>query len=89
MRLRRFLAFFGGAQIPWPIVAAAQPADRVRRVGVLFPARPPGSEAGSPGMAAFQRQLRELGWIEGSNLRLDVRYAPVYAVFARADEVIE
>jgi putative ABC transport system substrate-binding protein len=72
VRRRRFLAFLGGAPILWPTIAAAQPTDRVRRVGVVIPASP----ASQPIVEAIQGQLRDLGWVEGSNLRLDVRWAP-------------
>jgi putative ABC transport system substrate-binding protein len=73
-RRRRFLAFLG-APLLWPIVASAQSADRVRRVGVVLPASP-GSETAQLVVEAIQGQLRDLGWVEGSNLRLDFRWAP-------------
>ncbi len=75
MRRREFITMLGGAPILWPTVASAQPADRVRRVGVVIPARV-GSEAAQLIVEAIQGQLRDLGWVEGSNLRLDFRWAP-------------
>jgi putative ABC transport system substrate-binding protein len=81
VRRRRFLAFLSAAPVIRPIVAAAQSADRVRRVGVLIPGHAgPGTQ---PFAAAVQRQLRELGWVEGRNLQIDLRYAPVYGEPAR------
>ncbi len=72
MRRRRLLALLGGTPFLWSLAAAAQPVDRVRRVGVLIPTSPAGGE---PFLAAVEDQLRKLGWVEGRNLRLDVRYA--------------
>jgi putative ABC transport system substrate-binding protein len=88
VRLRRFLAFLGGAPIIWPIAATAQPTEGVRRVGVLIPGRPPRAQRV---VEVIQPQLRELGWVEGRNLRLDVRYAPDYGEPARkvAKELLE
>jgi putative ABC transport system substrate-binding protein len=73
MRRREFIAGFGGAVATWPLAARAQLPDRMRRVGVLTfgtesdPAR-------QPFLAAFRNGLRDLGWIEGRNLRIDVRF---------------
>ena len=75
MRRRDLLAFVGGTPLIWPTVAAAQSADRGRRIGVVLPASP-GSETAQLVVEAIQGQLRELGWVEGSNLRLDFRWAP-------------
>ena len=75
MNRRELIAFLGGTPLLWPTVAAAQSADRVRRVGVVLPASP-GSETAQLVVEAIQGQLRELGWVEGSNLRLDLRWAP-------------
>jgi putative tryptophan/tyrosine transport system substrate-binding protein len=70
MRRREFSAGLGGAAA-WPLAARAQ--QRERRVGVLTF----GAEADDVSLT-FLRQLREqlqkLGWIEGRNLRLDVRF---------------
>jgi putative ABC transport system substrate-binding protein len=74
VRRRRFLACLGSAPVIWPIIAAAQPADRVRRVGVLIP-NSPGPQA-QLSVELIKRQLSDLGWVEGRNLRIDVHYAP-------------
>jgi putative ABC transport system substrate-binding protein len=47
----------------------------VRRVGVVMPTSP-GSEAAQPIVETIKGHLRDLGWVEGSNLRLDFRWAP-------------
>ncbi len=75
MRRREFIAFLGGTPLLWPVATAAQPVDRVRRVGVVIPASP-GSEAAELIVDAIQGPLRDLGWVEGSNLHLDFRWAP-------------
>jgi putative ABC transport system substrate-binding protein len=69
MRRREFITLLGSAAIAWPRALIAQPTDRVRRVGVLSGSIDYG------GFPAFQSALRELGWAEGRNLRLDFRQA--------------
>jgi putative ABC transport system substrate-binding protein len=73
MRRRDFIAFLGGAAATWPLAAQAQQSDRVRRVGVLVSAA--ATEVEYQGyLAAFVQEMRRLGWSEGQNLRLDVRW---------------
>jgi putative ABC transport system substrate-binding protein len=73
MRRRQFITLIGGAAAGWPLAARAQQPDRVRRVGALMPTAidDPQSKAR---MAAFQQGLQRLGWIDGRNLRIDVRW---------------
>jgi putative ABC transport system substrate-binding protein len=73
MRRREFLGVIGGAAAAWPLCARAQQAERIRRIGVLQPASvgDPESEAR---LAAFVQGMRELGWTEGRNLRIDTRW---------------
>jgi len=72
MRRREFLTLFGGAAT-WPLAAHAQQVGAVRRVGVLmnWAANQPEGQAE---MVAFIAALRQLGWNEGQNLRVDVRW---------------
>jgi len=56
-----------------PLVAGAQPATRIPRVGILSPA-PPAAAAGMP-YDAFREALRELGYVEGKNIVLELRFA--------------
>ena len=73
MRRRDFIAGIGGAAA-LPLAARAQQrAERVRRIGALiyYDADGPGFQSV---MAALRDELRSLGWIEGRNLHLDVRY---------------
>jgi putative ABC transport system substrate-binding protein len=65
--------FLGGAAA-WPLAARAQQGNRVRRIGVLLG----GVESdplGSPGFPAFTQALADLGWTDGRNVRMDVRWS--------------
>ena len=71
---RDFITLLGGTAAAWPLGARAQQAGRVRRVGVLTQYRE-GEAAAVPNLMAFERSLRDLGWIAGSNLFVDYRWA--------------
>jgi putative tryptophan/tyrosine transport system substrate-binding protein len=74
MRRRDFVAGLGGAAATWPLVAHAQQPERMRRIGVLMN----GTEtytASKANLAAFQKALRKLGWIDDQNLRADYRWS--------------
>jgi putative tryptophan/tyrosine transport system substrate-binding protein len=72
MRRREFISIVGGAA-SWPLAAHAQQSERVRRIGHLS-----GAAADDPNSrtrsAAFQQELRKLGWTEGRNVRIDYRW---------------
>jgi ABC-type uncharacterized transport system substrate-binding protein len=71
MDRRRFLLTSLAGALTVPLAAHAQPAGKVPRVGFLLSLSPgPSREAD-----AFQRGLRELGYIEGQNIAIDYRYA--------------
>jgi putative ABC transport system substrate-binding protein len=55
-----------------PLAAQAQPAGKIPRVGVLAPGLPPG-EPGR-GLDRFRQGLRELGYVEGQTIALEVRW---------------
>jgi putative tryptophan/tyrosine transport system substrate-binding protein len=72
MRRREFIAGLGGAAA-WPLAARAQLGERVRRVGVLMD----GSERDpvwAHFFAVFREALAQLGWIEGRNLQIVLRF---------------
>jgi putative tryptophan/tyrosine transport system substrate-binding protein len=73
MRRREFITLLGGAAATWPIAARAQQAGSVRLVGVLinFTESDPSAQ---PLLVAFRSALSKLGWTEGSNLRIEVRW---------------
>jgi putative tryptophan/tyrosine transport system substrate-binding protein len=73
MRRRQFFALLGGAA-SWPLVAHAQQAGRIRRIGVLLNFRADDPE-GQARLAPFAQALRQSGWIDGDNVRIDTRWA--------------
>ena len=73
MRRREFMAVLGSAAA-WPVVAPAQQGDRVRRIGVLMPFDENDPE-GKLRYSAFTQGLADLGWTDGRNLRMDLRWA--------------
>jgi putative ABC transport system substrate-binding protein len=73
MKRRTFIAGIGSA-VAWPVVARGQQADRVQRVGVLM-AFDETDHQGQARFSGFTQRLLELGWTEGRNLRMDVRWA--------------
>jgi putative ABC transport system substrate-binding protein len=81
LRRREFIAALGGAAA-WPLAAWAQQGDRVRRVGVLQNAAATDVEYQGY-LAAFVEEMRRLGWREGQNLRLDVRWNAGHAILSR------
>jgi hypothetical protein len=84
---REIITLFGGAVIAWPLAARAQQPERTRRIGVLMAQAADDPEAQAR-VAAFLQGLRELGWIEGRNLRLDYRWggtiSPAFAETRRS-----
>ena len=74
MRRREFITLLGGVAA-WPVAARAQRQDRTRRVGVLMALAQNDPEA-QLRAKALEAGLRELGWVEGRNLRLDYRWVP-------------
>jgi putative ABC transport system substrate-binding protein len=75
MRRREFVTLLGGVTVAWPLTARAQQTDRMRRVGVLMGYGEADPEAKAM-LAEFTHGLSALGWNEGRNLRMDVRWAP-------------
>jgi putative ABC transport system substrate-binding protein len=77
MKRRQFITLLGGAagapSILWPSAVRAQQSDPVRRLGILIS----GAEA-DPEMqarvAAIRQRLDSLGWSEGRNIRIDIRF---------------
>ena len=71
---RAFITLLGGATIGWPLVARAQQAERVRRIGVLMVSAESDHESRRR-VTAFERELRNLGWIVSRNLQIDYRWS--------------
>lgn len=72
MRRREFISFLCGA-VGWPLTTHAQQSARVRRVGVIVGVKE--DDEGRARLAAFQKGMKELGWNEGRDIQLDVRFA--------------
>jgi ABC-type uncharacterized transport system substrate-binding protein len=74
MRRREFIRLVGGAAATWPLAARAQQSERMRRIGVLVGA---GLDVDDLDMqarvGAFEDGLKQLGWINGQNVRIDAR----------------
>jgi putative ABC transport system substrate-binding protein len=73
IRRRDFITLLGGAAVAWPLAARAQQGDRVRRIGMLL-----GSDENDPVqktyVSAFTQALADLGWTDGRNVRIDLRW---------------
>jgi putative tryptophan/tyrosine transport system substrate-binding protein len=74
MRRREFIALLGGAAAAWPVAARAQQPERMRRIGILMSLAESDPEAQAR-VAAFNKGLETLGWAEGRNVRIDIRWA--------------
>ena len=73
MRRREFITLLGGAAVTRPLRAHAQRLDRMRLIGVLLGLAESDLAAQSY-IAAFRGAVAKLGWAEGSNLRIELRW---------------
>jgi putative tryptophan/tyrosine transport system substrate-binding protein len=71
MKRRDFVALVGGAAAAWPLAASGQ---QPRRVGVLMGGTSTDPNAQTP-LSTFLQGLRKLGWIDGQNLQIEVRWS--------------
>ena len=74
MRRRDFISLIGGVAATWPLAARAQQGERMRRIGVLLNATADDPDY-QAWVGAFLQALQELGWIDGRNVRIDIRWA--------------
>jgi len=74
MRRRQFITLLGGAAAAWPLAARAQQGEKMRRIGVLMALAADDPE-GQARMTAFLQGLAQLGWLDGRNVRVDIRWA--------------
>jgi putative ABC transport system substrate-binding protein len=89
MNRRETITLLGGAVASWPLAARAQQGDRVRRIGLLVrgdendPVR-------APPVSAFIQALAGLGWTNGRNIRMDLRWAgdDINRIRALAQELV-
>jgi len=71
MRRREFITLLGGA-VTWPLAARGQQAESTPRIGLLWPGDAPPA---SPRMESFRQGLRALGFVDGQNIAIELRYA--------------
>jgi putative tryptophan/tyrosine transport system substrate-binding protein len=74
LRRREFIALIGSVAAAWPLAAHAQQPERMRRIGILMSLAESDPEAHAR-VAAFRKELQTLGWAEGRNVRIDIRWA--------------
>ena len=74
MRRREFLGALGGAAAAWPLAARAQTVGRVPRVAAWIGTNPSDVE-GQKRAGVFRDTMRELGWVDGSNVRIAFRWS--------------
>ena len=72
MRRRAFITLLGGATVAWPLAARGQQAESTPRIGLLWPGDAPPA---SPRMESFRQGLRALGFVDGQNIAIELRYA--------------
>src|SRR6476659_10929936 len=89
LRRREFITLTGGAAACAfrPLAARAQQPERVRRIGVLMYLAADDAQ-GQARLAAFTQALKQLGWSDGRNLRIDTRWAAADDVRRQAAELI-
>src|SRR5215470_11216208 len=89
MKRREFITLLGGAAAAWPLAARAQQAERMRRFGVLMNRVADDPEAQAR-LKALVQGLQQLGWVEGRNVRMDVRWTAGIAdhVYRHAAELV-
>jgi putative ABC transport system substrate-binding protein len=71
MRRREFITLLSGAALGWPLAASAQTQPKIPRVGYVFGSTPTAATY----IGAFRQGLRELGYVEGQTIVLELRWA--------------
>jgi|RhiMetdeSRZDD1v2_1073273.scaffolds.fasta_scaffold309079_2 putative tryptophan/tyrosine transport system substrate-binding protein len=76
MTRRDFITILGSTvtAMAWPLAARTQQGERMRRIGVLM-AYAENDLTAQSWLAAFRAALGKLGWTEGSNLRIELRWS--------------
>src|SRR5215831_1503506 len=83
MRRREFTRFITGAAAAYlPLVARAQQGERMRRIGVLI-GQVADDPQGKSRVATFLQGLQQLGWTEGRNVQIDIRWGVADAASSR------
>ena len=74
MRRREFITVLASAAAAWPLAARAQQGEGIRRIGVLMASAADDSE-NQARMAAFLQGFAQLGWTDGRNVRIEIRWS--------------
>jgi putative ABC transport system substrate-binding protein len=82
MKRRDFITLLLGAAAAWPVAARAQQGTAVRHIGVLMNGIATDAYRQTQ-LAALAQRLRELGWVDGRNVRIDIRWNAGDAELAR------
>jgi putative tryptophan/tyrosine transport system substrate-binding protein len=87
LRRRQFLALLGSAAATWPLAARAQQGERIRRIGLLMGTAD--DREGQARVTALKQGLQELGWIDGRNIQIEIRFggADVARIRAQAADL--
>ena len=72
MKRREFITLLSGAAAGWPLAARAQQASHIARIACLIPGS---RESHGLFVAAFQKRLGQLGYVEGQHFVLDLKWA--------------
>jgi putative ABC transport system substrate-binding protein len=73
MNRRHFITILGGVAAAWPLTARAQQGGRMRRVGMLI-SGDENDPVWKPRLSAFAQALADLGWTDGGNVRMNLRW---------------
>src|SRR5215471_15806798 len=73
MHRRDFIKVVAGSAVTWPLTAGAQQPEQMRRIGILMN-RAASDAEGQARLATFKQGLEQLGWNEGRNIRIDIRW---------------
>ena len=89
IRRREFITLLGCAAVAWPLAARAQQGERVRRIGVLMP-YDENDPVGKTQVSAFTQALAGLGWTNGRNIPMELRWGggDINSIRALAQELV-
>ena len=78
MRRRDFIKLIGSSTAVWPLQVLAQQGERIRQIAILMGLDENDVETNAR-LAKFRSEMEKLGWVEGRNLHIEVRFAPAGA----------